>query len=289
MTTPIRAEDARLEAARTAFRTLLLHVVSEPQDDRLLRSAADLAARLDATLFGVGAEMVDPALLTSGYAAAADVMPELKALVQDSLKRAEVHFTKAAGEARRSWLATEDQPIRALATASSGADLVLASAHRPAGSGAYRACEAAELVLKCGRPVLVVPSRGGKLAAEAVVIAWKDTREARRALADSLPFLKSASDVVLVEVRHADAVAAAEARLAAVSQGLRAHGVQVRSKVTVGNGDCAYEHVELTAQGCGADLIVAGAYGHSRFGEWVFGGVTRDLLRDPQRFLMLSH
>ncbi|MEO8114766.1 MAG: universal stress protein, partial [Phenylobacterium sp.] len=67
------------------------------------------------------------------------------------------------------------------------------------------------------------------------------------------------------------------------------HGVAARAKVLMASQERAAAELNIAAQEIGADLIVAGAYGHSRLGEWVFGGVTRELLRGGERFLLLSH
>jgi nucleotide-binding universal stress UspA family protein len=95
--------------------------------------------------------------------------------------------------------------------------------------------------------------------------------------------------VVVMEVcSHQDA-AAAEVRTIAVVEGLKRHGVSAWPKVVVASPERVVVELDIEAQAIDADLIVAGGYGHSRFGEWVFGGVTYDLLHRPERFVLLSH
>ena len=74
-----------------------------------------------------------------------------------------------------------------------------------------------------------------------------------------------------------------------VAAGLKRHGVAARGKAMQVADDKVCATLNAEAKAIGADLIVAGCYGHSRMNEWFFGGVTRDLLGHPQRFLLLSH
>jgi nucleotide-binding universal stress UspA family protein len=144
-------------------------------------------------------------------------------------------------------------------------------------------------MLQSGRPVLVAPPAGGRLALEAVVVAWKDTREARRAISDALPLLRSAGEVVVMEVCGSDEAGDAGVHVASVVKGLARHGVKARAKVQTAPPERVATELNIEAQAIGADLIVAGGYGHTRIGEWVFGGVTFDLLNYPERFVLLSH
>jgi nucleotide-binding universal stress UspA family protein len=142
-------------------------------------------------------------------------------------------------------------------------------------------------ILAAGRPVLFVPGHIDVLEAKRVVVAWKDSREARRAIRDALPFLRSAERVEIVEVNEQRP----RMRGAAddVADYLSRHRVSVGSKAYLkADGPVASEIIRFTQEEK-ADLIVAGAYGHSRFGEWVFGGVTRDLLAGTPVCCLFSH
>ena len=142
-----------------------------------------------------------------------------------------------------------------------------------------------DIVLQAGRPVLVTPPGADHLSAQQVVVAWKDTREARRAVWDALPFPRKAKEVVICAVgddaRHASAWD--------VQEHLCRHGVATevlglqRREATVG------DELIQAAERVGADLIVSGAYGHSRMREWVFGGVTCDLLEHAPMCCLMTH
>lgn len=148
--------------------------------------------------------------------------------------------------------------------------------------------ERAEKVLfGSGRPVVVVPPGVSTFSAQRVLVAWDGGTQAARAINDAMPFLRAAEAVEVACVvgmqDMADTVAGAE-----IGPHLARHGVNV----TV-NDLPAYGRVEdILRNQAGlfrADLVVMGAYQHSRLREMVFGGVTRSLLKDCPMPLFLSH
>lgn len=269
------------------IRSLLVQVEPGAETEARLQVAVDLARRLDATLLGVGLEMIQGIGVGDPFVVGGDWIDELEALVQDNLKRAEANFRTHAAGLQTEWLGLQELPAPAIARLSRGVDLIVAGG-APL-DDAIRSADTAELIVRSGRPVLVAPPHGGKLRGEAVVVAWKDTRESRRAVADSLPFLKAAEAVSVVEVCDKDDYAAAELHTIDVVQYLRRHGVKAHAKAVVAPPERVATELNIIAQTIEADLIVAGAYGHTRLGEWLFGGVTRSLLREPERFALLSH
>jgi nucleotide-binding universal stress UspA family protein len=285
--TPVRN---RFTPAKSDWRTLLVHVQPEIEAQPRLEVAADLARKLDATLIGVAAEMIPPYASSDPYGfMGGEFLTAMQEAVQANLTRAHETFRELADGERAEWLAVEEMPSEAVARLARGADLIVAGGSPLSQHDGYRWCDPAELVLKSGRPVLVAPPSGGKLEAEAIVVAWKETRESRRALADALPILECADEVVVVEVCGKGEAADAEPRHAALARYLARHGVSARSRILTAHADEATDRLQAEAKAAGADLIVAGAYGHTRMGEWVFGGVTADLLALPQRFVLFSH
>lgn len=280
----------RFDPARAAFRTLLVHVQPEDDAQPRLGAAVALARRLEATLHGVAAEMI-PAMAMSDPSGmlSAEYGPIIRTQIEANAKKAEKIFRRAAEGIETQWTSSIDPPVELIARLSRSADLIVAGGSPPGYRDGARWCDPAELVLQSGRPVLVVPPSGGELSANAIIVAWKDTREARRALSDSLPFLQSADEVLVLEVCSEQHFAEAEYRTFSVVEGLKRHNVSARAKVHVAHPDAVADELRAAAVGFGADLIVSGGYGHSRLGEWVFGGVTRDLLREPASFLLLSH
>lgn len=272
------------------YRTLLVH--AQPLDaakPRLAVAAAlarDLGARLDA----LSAE-VEPSLgVADPYGM---LQAEWFSVMQTELERrfqlSRAQFTQAAAGLEGEWRGVRDLPTRALAGAARACDLIVAGGAPLDDNDLYTAVDTAELVIRSGRPVLVAPPGGGKLRGKAIVVAWKDSREARRAVADALPLLQRADQVVVYEICGRDDAEGAAFRTEEVAAHLLRHGVKARAKVRAGDDDRVCAELNIEAEAIDADLIVSGAYGHHRLNEWVFGGVTRGLLRQPERFVLLSH
>jgi nucleotide-binding universal stress UspA family protein len=140
-----------------------------------------------------------------------------------------------------------------------------------------------------GRPTLVVPEGVNSLSAEHIVIGWKDTREARRALRDALPFLQEATRVTIVEACKPGDEKTALGRLDDVARYLSWHRIKGGPKVMLEQKGSGAQQLTRIAQEERADLLVTGAYGHSRLGEWIFGGMTRELLAASSVCCLMSH
>ncbi|HZZ30618.1 MAG TPA: universal stress protein [Phenylobacterium sp.] len=280
----------RFRPAQGAWRSILTHVQPETDAQPRLAVAVDLARKLDATLIGLGAEMLPPLGASDPYGMlGGEFVSAMLDVIQTNLVHAQAGFQKAAAGVRGQWMSVQDLPERAISRLSRGADLIVAGGSPLKAHDSYRWCDPGQLILNSGRPVLVAPPAGGTLGAEAVVVAWKDSREARRALADALPILKCAEDVLLVEICAKEDVEDTAPHHASVLEHLERHGIKARSKIVPGHPTVAADTLQFQAKSLGADLIVSGGYGHSRLGEWVMGGVTADLLADPQRFVLFSH
>jgi nucleotide-binding universal stress UspA family protein len=182
-------------------------------------------------------------------------------------------FTPLAG-----WLASQARCADLVISAQASADLLDAS----------RILDSGDLVLQVGRPVLLVPAGLDSLALDRVLVGWKDGRESRRAVADALPLLQQAGRVTLVEVAARADADTARQHLADVAGWLLRHGVTAQTLVAPSAGDDTRSLHDIAGDER-ADLIVAGAYGHSRLREWVLGGVTRDLLLRTPRCTLVSH
>jgi nucleotide-binding universal stress UspA family protein len=281
---------SRFDAAKMAFRTLLVHAQPEPGAKHRLAGAAALARNLDATLVGVCAEMVQPFGYVDAFGAADAIwLPEAQALVTENLERAATAFKQVARDVSHTCVKVEEFPVAAMVELSAGADLIVAGGYEPADRDGYRWCDPAETAIKSGRPVLVLPRTGGALQIRRILVAWKNTREARRAVADAMPFLKGADEVVVVSVFQEGDAEVATADTNAVVGHLKRHGVSARAKTVMSIPALAPSELQKCAAELKADLVVSGAYGHTRLGEWIFGGVTRSLLEAGDRHLLISH
>jgi nucleotide-binding universal stress UspA family protein len=145
-----------------------------------------------------------------------------------------------------------------------------------------------DLVMQAGRPCLIVPNGIDTLPLHHVMVGWKNTGETRRAVCDALPMLKVAGRVTVVTIAPKDEVTSAGHRLQDIIGWLKRHGIDATPIVSPSTGDDA-ARLSAILQEQGADLLVAGAYGHSRVREWALGGVTRDLLLRAGRCTLVSH
>jgi nucleotide-binding universal stress UspA family protein len=272
-----------------SFKTILVHVDPSPDCDRRVRLAQQVADLFGGSVTGLGAEAFGLVPAT-GYAAAdGAVLEAARQRIAIDLPAAEEHFRiLTAGRKGDRWLACEDYPARMLTLEARGADLIVAG--RPVhGEGSTFAAKPAELIMEAGGPVLMAADRKARFSGEHVVVAWKYSRESRRALADSLPFLMRAQGVSLVGVTGDSAAPVDQAGMADVVRRLARHGVEaVIDVVSRGRGTVAAA-LDAAADRHAADLIVVGAYGHSRLREWALGGVTEELIAASSKFVLFSH
>lgn len=266
------------------FRSILVHVDGTGAEARV-RLAARLAQQGGALLIGAIARL--PAPLVEVYAGgaamiSAGLMDVADDITKDAFKAAEAEFRNALTgfSLETEWRTAIDFPAGAIAEMAAAADIVVIGPTSSADT-----FDAGDLIMRVGRPVLVVPTDKDQLNAENVLVSWKNTREARRALSDALPFLREAKQVTLLHVgeRTEDDPATADAVAL-----LARHGIKVAVETTSGKASAAEEIGAIAGRKqCG--LIVLGAYGHSRLREWAFGGVTRELLKTSPIPCLFSH
>lgn len=281
-------EDATAVARYTSF---AVHV--EPQITGLnhIEVAGRLARQLDALLIGVGAEALDAGFSTDPFTGIvmSEVVSAKAQQLELDLKAAEASFKRDADGARTEWRVFRTFPDKALAEVARAVDLIVMPSIRQGGGSPYRRASPGEVIVKAGRPVLIVPRNTTHMHAKSIVVAWKDTREARRAIADAMPFLQAAEDVLVHAIVEGGDDAQAWAQVNDVVAALKRHDVSARGNVVLATSEATASEIDRVADLCGADLIVAGGYGHTRLGEWIFGGVTNEFLHNPGRCVLLSH
>jgi nucleotide-binding universal stress UspA family protein len=269
-----------------SFGVVMVHVdVTEPRDD-LIRLAAGLSSRFRSTL--IGAAAWEPRTLTYGLVDTGPVDSLLEHM-SDQLVQLGQHFRTVVGpDQPTEWRADIDSPTEFLARQARAADLVIIGRDRDP-SIPYRTLDPIATILRAGRPVLVVPAHVGTLKAEHVVVGWKDTREARRALCDSLPLIRDALSVGIVEIADFGSEKKAQGHIDDVARYIERHDISVTVKTMAYSAESAASELVLVAREMNADLIVAGGYGSNRLGEWTFGGVTQGLLATSPVCCLLSH
>jgi nucleotide-binding universal stress UspA family protein len=270
---------------------LMVHVDADGNLNRRVHIAAGLADRFHAQLIGVaGWAPMSVFLAEEALIHASPGVPELQEM-KAALDRKGQEFCAAVGGPTREveWRSVLDFPTQALAREARAADLVVIENERE-NRDPFRSLDPASFLLKAGRPVLVVPTSVSSLSLKRVGIAWKDAREARRAVRDALPFLQQAERVAVIAVsKDDDRREQTLHSVKDVAHYLMRHRIEsVSERVTAPENGIAAALLRV-ARDENIDLIVAGAYGHSRLGEWAFGGVTRELLAKSPVCCLFSH
>jgi nucleotide-binding universal stress UspA family protein len=270
------------------YSVIAVHV--EAGADQRVKAALQLAKSYDATLIGVAAGMWQPPVVVMGpdVGVSAEMIEAGREQVEADLVAAASLFEKLTEckGVKTEWRSAVEFPHATLCNAANAADLVVVGPLDPYSIGAeYRLVNPGDVLIGAGRPVLVVPESIGEIKARKIVAAWKNTREARRALADAMPLLVKAESVLLTEVRERNG----DHSLSDASSFLARHGVKVSADSREMKAPTVDEELMQCASAFGADLIVAGAYGRSRLREWIFGGVTRGLLVQRTIACQFSH
>jgi nucleotide-binding universal stress UspA family protein len=218
------------------------------------------------------------------------LMAEAEA-VQEDLKIAERRFTEAAKtvKAGAQWRCASALPEAFVAEECRAADLVVVGPRQREPYGFQNRVDPGDLLMRAGRPILITPPDLAKLDASSIVVAWKDTRESRRAVRDALPFLKAARQVLVAAVTEHKNEESARIGVTDVAEYLARHGVKASTAVREPNAISVADTLIDIADMQEAGLIVSGGFGHSRFREWVFGGVTQELLWYGGKPVLLSH
>jgi len=271
--------------------TLLCHMEVNSENQAVLAVTADLASLTNAAVIGIAAcQPMQPfgEMPYAGDLLEAD-MAEIRREIEAAGQRFGAYMEGKVRERAFRADATYQELADYIAGQARAADYIVTGPDIGGGLlNATRHTNIGDLVMNAGRPVILVPATAPGCLLASAVVAWKDRREARRAALDALPLLRHARRTTVLEVARKDEAESAAHRTADVAAWLGRHGIAAAPLVRTANGpdvDCL--HRVLEEQKC--DFLVAGAYSHSRIGEWAFGGVTTDLLLNPARVTMISH
>jgi nucleotide-binding universal stress UspA family protein len=275
-----------------SFKTLMVTLELGSANNARLKVAGDLAERFGAGVIGIALCQPLQLLYSDGGYVTGDIVEKDRMDIEWKLKEAEAQFRSALGvrAPRLEWRSDVlFEPLAAyIARHARRADLVITGVASGDWFDAARSPNVGDLIMQLGRPVLLVPATADALKLDHVVVGWKDTRECRRATLDALPLLKAAAHVAVIEIAVEADLAAARTHLDDVAAWLDRHGIAAETQALGSIGDDAARLKAVARDRC-ADLIVAGAYGHSRLREWALGGVTHDLLLRGDRCSLLSH
>jgi nucleotide-binding universal stress UspA family protein len=272
-----------------SFTTMMVHVDVERDSEQRVQLALALADRFQAALIGIAGLALRPTFAAGGVVVYHEPTAHECRTVSARLDDVGRRF-RAKGQHLKQveWRTALELPYELVSREARAADLIILGPRHTVGNG-HELADPGVILLRAGRPVLVVPDTVALPQLRRVMIAWKDTRECRRAVCDALPFLQQAKEVLIVGIGEGESESNAKRTLSDVAAYLLRHRVAAAREVwRQARGPVAAEllrHVQDEK----ADLIVAGGYGHSRLGEWIFGGVTHELLASSPVCCMLSH
>lgn len=276
----------------TSYRQLLVHLDSSRRSSVRLALARRLAQQEGAELTALYA--VTPTLVALPFP---PMSPDLAASVLDldvdRRTRARAEFDRLMAEPGVNVDWTEVEELSAIAAFSQQAlyaDLLVMAQHEPASvqSGDLPADFPQAVMSTSGKPALLVPYVDPPATlGNSIVIAWKETREAARAVAAAMPLLGRAAEVHVV-TWGSDGSRVGGSKLD-LSGYLKLHGVKATWHEQGSEPDDLGDILLSRAFDFGADLLVMGCYGHSRAREWVLGGTSRTVLRSMTLPVLMAH
>ena len=273
------------------YPTLMVHLDADGTNDAVLSVVGDMAIRFHSRVVGIATGQLSTYAYGNGYVSGEIIQQNVDNTYR-KIDALETDFRTALGKRNVvvEWRSNVSYGPSAdyLALQARCADVILTGCPGKGETDELSIATAGALVLQAGRPVLVVPASTTSMPLRKVVICWRDTREARRAVVDAMGILRHAQAVDVVEVTTDEDMAACRARLADVVAWLALYGVNAMPVATSDSGDEKTVLANLIYEREG-DFVVAGAYGHNRLREWVLGGVTRDLLMHSDHCSLLSH
>lgn len=277
-----------------ALKDLLVHVDDSKANPGRVDAALRLATAHDAHLTAL--YVAPPWNVMPAYTEAhipGEIVEEQRKAAAERAGKAKQAFEDTAGKAGLSteWRFVEGELARTLSLHARYADLLVLGQANTSDELSVSEGVVEQVLLDVGRPVLMVPYIGAPEAiGERVLVAWNGSREAMRAIHDAMPLLQRAADVQVLSVNPARGPAGdGDLPGADICLHLARHGVNAQAAYTESNGISVGELLLSRASDQRADLIVMGAYGHSRYRELVLGGATRQLLESMTVPVLMSH
>jgi nucleotide-binding universal stress UspA family protein len=277
------------------LKTLLVHVPSErlirPVVDGAVSLAAARGAHLDAVSIGYETTNVGLAFESGGAAVAAVFEIEQ----ERAAERAQAALAVFETEARNARITYNLQALTSVPFVAAESVSALARLHdltivlQPeSGRETFDNTIPLEILFQSGGPVLFIPrTHKGSVEPKRIGIAWDGSRLAARAVRDAAPFLAPAQAITIISVNEEQAPANASAIA------LAAHLERHRLAANIERASADHADIQPTilsiAADAGMDLIVMGAYGHSRLRERILGGVTRAMLESMTLRTLMSH
>ena len=278
---------------KSSYAQLLVHLDPSAQASARLHIAGLLATLFGATVTGLYAATSSQAGLAFAPEAGPEMVRALIAVDDNNLAQARAAFetSQANAPTRAKWAQVSDAAIvTAFVEQALFADLLVLGQADPSRSGTLHVTGdfVESIVVESGKPALLLPYFGAPPnVGRTVVIAWKPTREAARAVAAAMPFLQRAVAVHVVSWdAHEEAIGGERLDLPGY---LKLHGIEASFHRQGAETNDMGELLLSRAFDLQADLLVMGCYGHSRAREWVLGGVSRTILQSMTLPVLMAH
>ncbi len=267
---------------------LLVHVDNTQWCKRRISDAVTIAEQNDAHLTGIYTRYT-PVVSAYSEGGLAYIYDELEQQGIEQANHAKELFNKwtHSWRSKSSWVVEVGDPAGLVAKNAAHHDIVVVGQRDSNRDQSNPPAIVDRVAIESGRPVLVIPKTGTKnTVGSRILVAWNGKREAVRAVHDALPFLKGADAVEVVSINSKKE---SDIPCLDIVEHLSRHGVRVEG----GNAETKSRHtgeaILYLAQNFAADLIVMGAYGHSRLREYVLGGATKHILEKTKVPILLSH
>lgn len=278
------------------YRTILVSLNNADRSPTLLDHAVSIAKKNDAHLIGLH---VLPRINIQPFSVAVEipqvVLEAQKQAFQEECDKVKKQFedVTSRGEISAEWRGIADQ-MTSIATRTVEnahyADLIVVGQGSPEGpDGLADLCE--RLIMEAGRPVYIVPrENSSRQSGDVILLAWNASREAARATFDALPFLRNSRQVNVVWIDAEDSAGqTVDLGGSEIATSLARHGVKVEIIAPAQKSGAVGSSLKEQISRSGADLMVMGGYGHSRFSEYIFGGATRHMLEHMPIPILISH
>jgi nucleotide-binding universal stress UspA family protein len=269
------------------FRDLLVHVDGSPAGRRRVQFAVGLAKRMSARLSGLHVTPsveVPPRYKPSRVDQAAT---EISAKLALDARAAAMIFREEAADA--CWFEAAGDMVQGISDKARYADVVILGQYEWQGAPERHPLPIAHpVVLRCGRPVLVVPADVQPSAFASIAVAWDGSREAVRAVHDALPLLRMSRSVEIVTM-IAPSAEGKDADAKSLSAHLANHGIEVGTNVLQLKTPAEHESLRKHLEQGHYDLLVMGGYSHAMWLEFIFGGATHSILMSSRIPILVSH
>jgi nucleotide-binding universal stress UspA family protein len=275
------------------YKTILVHTDAGKRCTVRVEIAIRLARQFDAHLVALNAlSRVDlPGYVLEGVGGMT-IEEFRKSYAEEQARNGKSTFSKAAAAAgfdKSEWRVSDLDAIDAVVLHGRYADLIVIGQPWKEDNSAVNSTFANHVLLEAGRPLLMIPHAGNfPTIGKRIIVGWNASREATRAVTDAIPFLQQA-EVVQVMVRNPKAGEHGAMPGNDIALFLARHGVRVEVRVDESRDIDFGNEMLSRASDFGADMIVMGGYGHSRFRESMMGGATRTLMDSMTVPVLFSH